>query len=306
MTMIASLETAVSATAAAAPPRLIPPARATVFAATARRFAALADGHPLGDWLRFLGRLAQAQHEALLAFPAVPLRHGYIMERARRHGMPPLPAQAWPRDPAWRATLAELIDVAHAPAPPQGRAVLAELRAASPATLEALADRVLRAEVSGADGAALSLVAAALQVYWTHMAAALGSVGIAPLDVPGVCPCCGFLPVASVVHRGGAVARLRYLRCALCSTEWNLVRVTCAACGDNAAVSYRAIDGRPGPVRAETCETCHSYLKIVDRGRDFDADAVADDLATLTLDMLMDEAGYARAGPNLLLAPGDA
>ena len=32
----------------------------------------------------------------------------------------------------------------------------------------------------------------------------------------------------------------------------------------------------------------------------------ADDLATLTLDMLVDEAGYVRSGPNLLFAPGVA
>ena len=30
-------------------------------------------------------------------------------------------------------------------------------------------------------------------------------------------------------------------------------------------------------------------------------DPVADDLATLALDMLVDEAGYVRSGPNLLL-----
>ena len=33
-------------------------------------------------------------------------------------------------------------------------------------------------------------------------------------------------------------------------------------------------------------------------------DPVADDLATLALDILVDEAGYTRAGPNLLLVPG--
>jgi FdhE protein len=31
---------------------------------------------------------------------------------------------------------------------------------------------------------------------------------------------------------------------------------------------------------------------------------VADDLATLSLDMLVDESGYARSGPNLLLVIG--
>jgi FdhE protein len=33
---------------------------------------------------------------------------------------------------------------------------------------------------------------------------------------------------------------------------------------------------------------------------------VADDLATLALDMLVDEAGYGRSGPNLLLVGANA
>ena len=43
------------------------------------------------------------------------------------------------------------------------------------------------------------------------------------------------------------------------------------------------------------------YLKIVYQEKDPNVDPVADDLATLALDMLVDEAGYERSGPNLLL-----
>ena len=57
-------------------------------------------------------------------------------------------------------------------------------------------------------------------------------------------------------------------------------------------------------MRAETCDDCHSYLKIVYQEKAPDADPVADDLATLALDILVDETGYTRAGPNLLLVPG--
>jgi len=35
-----------------------------------------------------------------------------------------------------------------------------------------------------------------------------------------------------------------------------------------------------------------------------EVDPVADDLATLTLDMLMSERDYLRSGPNLLFIPG--
>lgn len=294
------------------PPRVVPPARDTIFAASARRFETLAERHALGDWLRFLGRLAQAQHEALLSFPAEgPVLHAGLIARARHHGMPPLPAHAWPRDASWRVVLAGLVDAAliHAPAP--GRAALQGLRRAPAARLEAAADRVLRMDTGGGEAATMPIVAAALQVYWTHMAATLGTAGIVPLDVPGVCPCCGFLPVASIVRSRGDSTGLRYLRCALCNTEWNFVRIKCVACDGNDKVAYRQIRPAAGAavkgmetVRAETCENCRSYLKIVYQEQEADVDPVADDLATLALDMLMDEAGYARAGPNLLLSIG--
>jgi FdhE protein len=54
-------------------------------------------------------------------------------------------------------------------------------------------------------------------------------------------------------------------------------------------------------MRAETCDVCHSYLKIAYQEKDPHVDPVADDLATLSLDILADESGYARSGPNLLL-----
>ena len=144
-------------------------------------------------------------------------------------------------------------------------------------------------------------------MLWTASAARLGGSQIAALDVPGVCPCCGFLPVASVVRGGGEVGNLRYLHCALCNTEWNLVRVKCSSCDATEGISYRHLETdsvkAAGAVRAETCEACKSYLKIVYAEKDA-VDPVADDLATLALDILVDEAGYSRSGPNLLLVPG--
>ena len=76
-----------------------------IFARRAARFDALADGHALADWLRFLGVLSRAQHEALHAFPVVPLPDAPALARAVEHRMPPVPAQDWPRDPAWHETL---------------------------------------------------------------------------------------------------------------------------------------------------------------------------------------------------------
>jgi len=218
--------------------------------------------------------------------------------------MPPLPAQGLRRDAAWHRALTAIAAAVEPHAPPPAQASLHTLLAADALHLEALADRVLRTELYGDDAHLLPFIAAALQVYWTRLAADLGARHTPALDVPGVCPCCGFLPVASLIRIDGPVANLRYLHCALCNTEWNLVRVKCATCDDTAKVSYRQIEDGDGVVRAEVCDSCRSYLKIVHRDRDLNADPVADDLASLALDLLVDEAGYARAGPNLLLVPG--
>jgi FdhE protein len=226
---------------------------------------------------------------------------------AYAHGMPPLPAQHWIA-PTWQQTLRIVIDVVRPDATAPARASLARLASKPPQQQDALAARVLRAELHGEDGDLLPFVAAALQVEWTAAAATLGSDGMRPLDVEGFCPCCGSRPVASVVRGHGDVANLRFLHCSLCNTEWNLTRVRCAACGSDAHISYRHLAGQEarGPaMRAETCDDCGSYLKILYREPATQGDPVADDLATLALDLLVDAAGYRRAGPNLLFVAGD-
>ncbi len=294
------------------PPAIIIP-DADLFARRADRFDQLADGHSLGDWLRFLAVIARAQHAALQALPDLPLPDGAALACASEHRMPPLSAQSWRRDPAWHDVLRQIAATVAPAAPAAARPDIARLATLPVERLEVLAERVLHTELYGDDAALLPYVAAALQVLWTGLARKV-SRGITPLDVPGVCPCCGFPPVASVVRAGGAgdnaIANLRYLHCALCNVEWNLVRVKCAACDSTAGIAYRELAGQgvkpqgaASGVRAETCDGCKSYLKIVYQEKG-GVDPVADDLATLALDILVDEAGYARAGPNLLFVPG--
>jgi FdhE protein len=290
------------------PPRIVVADPTAVFAHRARRFEALADGHALGDWLRLLGRLSQAQQQALRNLPAVPLPDADARQRAATHAMPLLPAQHWPRDPAWRVALRTIIAIVGEDSPEAVRQSLAQLAAATDEQIEALAGRVVRTELYGEQAGQLPFVAAALQVYWTGMATALGDKGIPTLDVSGLCPCCGSLPVVSVVRVAPDVNNLRYLHCSLCNTEWNLVRVKCAACDATDGIDYRQIEGstliNAHAMRAETCDHCRSYLKILYQEQAPEGDPVADDLATLALDILVDEAGYSRAGPNLLFVSG--
>ncbi len=277
------------------------PVKTSLFAARADRFATLAAGHSLGDWLLFLGQLTRAQHDALQALPELPLPDAATLAQARSHGMPPLNASSLAHPACWRDVLRQLAASLGPDAPDAARETLAGLAAADDAHLESLADTLLAGAPETNDSAALPFVAAALQVVFTAQASRLAASQLQTLDAHGVCPCCGSLPVASVVRLGAAINNLRYLHCSLCNTEWNVPRAVCTTCETDKGIALHEIEGSNGAVRAETCDSCKSYLKIVYQEKDPNVDPVADDLATLALDLLVDEAGYERAGPNLLL-----
>ncbi len=54
----------------------------------------------------------------------------------------------------------------------------------------------------------------------------------------------------------------------------------------------------------KTCPGCRSYLKLLYLENDAEAEALSADLASLMLDMRLEQEGYSRPAPNLLLAPG--
>jgi FdhE protein len=132
----------------------------------------------------------------------------------------------------------------------------------------------------------------------------MGEASFKRLDVPGVCPVCGSPPVASALRTDVPVPGSRYLHCALCATNWHYARGQCTQCEARQKIAYFHIEGGSETVKAEACEDCRAYLKIVNQEKDPLADPVADDLASIALDVMMDESGYERAGPNLLLVPG--
>jgi FdhE protein len=168
------------------------------------------------------------------------------------------------------------------------------------ATIEKQADAILSGHYAGADLALAPFVSAALQVYWLHMATRIGENALSRGNVANLCPVCASPPVASVV-KIGTEHGLRYLHCSLCGTGWHMVRVKCSNCESTNGIAYYGIDDAPESVKAEACETCGSYLKIMYQAKDPYVDPVADDLATLALDILMDKAGVSRSGPNPLL-----
>ena len=73
-----------------APPFARLPDPSLLFARRAQRLAALAEGHQLGPYLRFLAALSHAQHDVQDGLPDPEVPGMDARERARTFGMPPL------------------------------------------------------------------------------------------------------------------------------------------------------------------------------------------------------------------------
>jgi FdhE protein len=305
------------------------PERSTVFAERAMRLRQLASGHAMGDFLGFMADVAQAQQARLLACPPVPIPDGKALDRAARDGVPPLPAIDWPRGAAWHGLLRALVADLQPRAPAGAQAALARLASADDVFLERQADALLTGVMAGLDLACAPIVAAALQVVWTHMVlevqknhASLGQP-FGRLDDETVCPCCGSRPTASITRTVGDSQGQRYLHCSLCGMQWHMVRIKCTHCQSIKTLAYQSLDtaqasddedaaeatsrrAAQAAVQAETCDDCGHYLKIVHTERDPFVDPCADDLASLTLDLLVSETGKLRHGVNLMLLFGEA
>jgi FdhE protein len=303
-----SMERVVSA------PRVVLPATSSLFADRAARFLQLARDHPMAEYLSLMAAVAEAQHETLGRRRSPPVAEAALAQ-SRDYGMPPLSALSHARHPQWRDDLRDL--VARVAGRPAAKAMVVSVQTLDDASLEALADRVLGSTTLDEDAAAVPLVGAALQVYFTRLAATIDVDLVKDFDVATVCPVCATRPVASVVRLGGERNNLRYLCCALCNTEWHMTRIKCSTCEEEKGVHYLSLQaGDAAPAsnelgvaaarRAEACDECKSYLKIFYQEKDPQLDPVADDLASLALDVLVDERGYGRSGPNLLFHPGSA
>jgi FdhE protein len=307
----------------------IPPLRlpdpALLFEARARRLEALAAEAGAEPFLALLGRVARGQRDAARALRGAGAPA--VRERV-------VAAEALPADGALLPALAPIVAaVRQGPLPAPADAALRGLADAGEPAVRRLADEVLSGQLGEAQRAAAPFVGAALQVVAALRAEAVDlSRGLGAPSPPGEaarvptppwplarelgdpsppgeaarvptppwpaagCPVCGSPPVAGTI---GGDDRLRYLTCGLCSAEWHVPRLHCATCGANEGLSYRHLEHEPG-ARAEACDRCKTYVKLFDLEKRPGAEPLADDAATLALDVLMGEEGYARGGVNLV------
>lgn len=301
---------------------------AGVFAERASRLRKLADGHAMRDYLLFMAELAEVQDELLKKNPQAQVLPAVAeVEVAAKAGLPLLVPALGLRDGSWRGGLRELMErLAARLAVGPARETARQLVQASDEHLNLQAERLLEGLMLGLDLGAAPLVAAALQLHWVRLAQQLQARhereavagALAPfgrVDDATLCPCCGSRPTASINRIGAEGSGIRYLACSLCASQWHYVRIKCGHCQGTKGISFQALlaaDQEAGgagaesaAVQAECCESCGHYLKIVHMERDNQVEPMADDLASLTLDLLVAETGLQRHGVNLMLLFGD-
>lgn len=285
----------------AAPPFARLPDPLQLFVDRALRLRTLAARSEIGPYLRFLSELAEMQYRIQDELPEPAMPDGAALARARTHAMPPLDRAGFAPDVAFEATFDRFTGaVAGIAMPPAAAEALGRVRAAGRAGRDGMLRAVLSGAIPADAMAEHAFAAAALQVHFARMAARLDAAALVPVG-DGACPCCGGPPVSSMVVGWRGAHGTRFCACSLCGTCWHHVRIKCVLCGSTKGIGYQEVEGGAGTVKAETCDSCHRYVKVLYQVKEADLEPVADDAASLGLDLLMREGPYERGGFNPFL-----
>ncbi len=283
------------------PPFAVLPEPARVFLARSERFAALAPGHDLEPYLRLLVQITCAQHDILGELPEPVLPSPERLTLARENTMPPISTGQIELDEAADRTFdAFLKALATADLAPSSRAVLDVVEKAGPEARRLMMQAVLLDEIPRDAIAEHVLAAAAVQVLFTRLASHLDAASLQRV-ADGACPSCGAGPVASAIVGWEGAHGTRFCTCSVCATQWNVLRIKCVVCSSEKGIAYHAIDGGDENIMGETCDTCSSYVKMLHQHKDAALDPVADDVASLALDMTLTKEGWTRASVNPFL-----
>ena len=270
----------------------------------AARLRELAQDHPLADYLLFAAAIADAQLALLESMP-IPQDPRLQALSSEQLANKPLDVKNWQRDSIWRKLLTALLEKLKPSANDQILTTIEWLEKAADSELEDLADKVLAQEFATISSDKAVFVWAALSLYWLQLVQQIPhNAKQESTENLHCCPVCNTAPTASLVHFGSQQG-LRYLHCALCESEWNMVRSQCSNCGQNKELDYWSIDDYMAAIRSESCGSCKSYLKIMFQEKEPKVEVIADDLASLFLDIEMEEKGFMKSGLNPFIFPAE-
>jgi FdhE protein len=284
----------------AKPPYAVPPNPSSLFLGRAKRLRSLAPGHVLQSYLEFVALVTQAQHDIQSRLPHPAPLNAEQLAQALAHEMPPLLHTMLEPDAAANAALLGLAEQLWGAAIPKEALDAAQklARMTEERRLQALNAALKNLPAENLAERVLAL--AALQVWSSRLASTLKSEHLRPIS-DGICPACGSAPMTSAVVGWPGAHNTRFCTCSLCGTMWNVVRIKCVLCSSTEGIRYQSIEGQPDTVKAETCEKCHRYVKILYQVQDHTLEPLSDDVATLGLDMLLAKEGWERGGVNLFL-----
>lgn len=286
----------------AKPPLAVLPKPTTLFEARAARFRTLAADHQLKGYLEFLAAITDAQAAILPDLSTARLPADEDVERALQFGMAPIARDRLAIDENVTNTVERLFDrLRETPMPDAAAAARDGVIAADVHERVAMIRNVLADQIPVEEVAEHVFVAAAVQVHLARLATLLPADRLTPVS-DGACPACGGPPVASRVVGWEGAQATRFVTCSACATQWHVVRVKCVACSSTKGIGYNHVEGTADTLKAECCDTCRSYVKIMASHADPALDPVADDVASAGLDLLVKEQGYRRAAFNVYLA----
>jgi FdhE protein len=157
------------------------------------------------------------------------------------------------------------------------------------------------AESAGVDAGRLAVAAQLAATPILRACASLLREQIPESWMKGYCPICGAWP-ATAELRG--LERNRRLRCGRCASDWALPVLQCPFCNELRHDRLRSLlpEGDEQTRRVDACDTCKGYVKTFSTLQAMRPRALATiDLATVELDMVAEERGYAR--PSRLAFP---
>lgn len=284
----------------AKPPCAVLPEPSTLFIARSKRLRALAHGHTLESYLTFVADVTEAQHGIQANLPAAVLPEASEIGQAIQYGIPPLSRSTFQAGETGELTIRRLLEnLRQSNLTNEARVAVESLAAASSERIQQLMSGALK-EAPAENIAERVLVLAGLQVHLSRLAAQLPEGSLQPV-ADGVCPVCGSPPMTCSVVGWPRAHNSRFCTCPLCGTMWNVVRIKCVLCGSTEGIGYQLIEGRPDTLKAETCDNCGRYVKILYQVKDHMLDPLSDDVASLDLDMLLAKEGWQRGGQNPFL-----
>jgi len=150
------------------------------------------------------------------------------------------------------------------------------------------------AAAAGVDAGRLAVVAHLAATPLLRACAERFRDRIDPGWMRGYCPVCGAWPVLAELR---GLERNRRLRCGRCASDWALPVLHCPYCDELHHERLRSLlpEGHEQTRRVDTCDTCKGYIKAFSGLQPMPFRAlVAADLASVELDIVAQERGYAR------------